>query len=420
LSDISNERKIRDMSSLLEIAKAMSVEKDLYALLDLIIEKVKQVVDADRASLYLVDSETDELWTRVVTNLEIREIRLPIGTGIAGHVAATQQIENIEDVYDDDRFDRQWDERTGYRTRSMLCVPLLTHEDKVVGVIQVLNKESGPFTDYDIELLGALGSHAAISLDNAQLMQHYLEKQKMQQSLDIARDIQQGLLPDSAPDVEGLDIAGWSHPCDQTGGDYFDFIPLADNRLGVVIGDVASHGIGPALLMTASRATLRALVTTTDDVAEMMARVNDRLSEDMEEGRFITLFYGMIDPIGRAVRYTSAGHEPAILFRAATGEFEQLLSTGFPLGIMGEAEFPEGPATALESGDVLVLTTDGIIEATNEDGEEFGRDRLREVIVSHSRASAQSIIEAIYAAVCNYCGEAEQKDDITLVALKAL
>ena len=420
MAAISDERKIRDLSSLLEIARAMSVEKDLYALLDLIIEKAIKVVDAERASLFLVDSETNELWTRVVTDLEIREIRLPVGQGIAGHVAETRKVENIDDVYQDERFDRRWDEKTGYQTRNMLTLPLLTHEGKVVGVVQVLNKVSGPFTEYDIELLSALASHAAIALDNAQLVQHYVEKQKMQQSLEIARHIQLSLLPDEAPNVEGFDIAGWTHPCDQTGGDYYDFIPLPEGRVGVVIGDVSSHGIGPALLMTASRATLRALVTTTDDLAEMLCRVNDRLADDMEEGRFITLFYSMLDPSDRVLRYTSAGHEPGLVYRAATGEFDELLSTGFPLGIIPESEFPEGPTITLQSGDVLVLTTDGIIEATNEAGEEFGRDRLRQVIRKHSERSSNDLIEAIHRAASEFCGQAEQRDDLTLVAVRAL
>ncbi|MBM4050172.1 MAG: GAF domain-containing protein, partial [Planctomycetes bacterium] len=192
--NIPDAKKVHDFTRLLELAKAMSVEKDLYALLDLIVQRTTEVMEADRTSLYLVDADKQQLWTRIAQGLEIKEVRVPIGTGISGHVAKTRETVNIQDAYLDPRFDRGWDMKTGYRTRSILCMPLLTHEDRVVGVIQVLNKKGGAFTDYDESLLAALGSHAAIALDQARLMQHYVEKQRMQEALRIARDIQMSLL----------------------------------------------------------------------------------------------------------------------------------------------------------------------------------------------------------------------------------
>jgi len=418
--NIPDDKKVRDFTRLLELAKAMSVEKDLYALLDLIVQRTTEVMEADRTSLYLVDADKQQLWTRIAQGLEIKEVRVPIGTGISGHVAKTRETVNIQDAYLDPRFDRAWDVKTGYRTRSILCMPLLTHEDRVVGVIQVLNKEGGVFTSYDESLLAALGSHAAIALDQARLMQHYVEKQRMQEALRIARDIQMSLLPKKAPSVPGFDIAGWTQPCDETGGDYYDFIPLPDGRLGIAIGDVSSHGVGPALLMTASRALLRAFVNMTDDISQALLRMNNMLASDMEGGRFVTLFYGVLDPKASVVTYSSAGQDPPLLFEDGTKTFRELGSTGMPIGVMPDTDFPVGDPVTLTPGDVLLMATDGVIEAMDAQNEKFERERLRRVIQAHHTETAAQLIQTLYREVRAFCAEAPQRDDITIIVVKAL
>lgn len=413
------EKRLRDLESLLEVVKALAVEKDLDRLLHLIIEQTTRVMDAERSSLYLYDEEQNQIWTKIAQGMSSREIRLPLGTGIAGTVAQTLLPINITDAYADPRFDRAWDRASGFRTRSILCLPMRNHEGKLIGVIQVLNKRDGPFTPYDEQLLGAFSTHAAIALDSARLIQHYIEKQKMEQALEIARDIQQSLFPKSDPAVAGYQVAGHSWPCEHTGGDYYDYLQFPDGSLGLVVADVTGHGIGPALLMSEARAVVRALASRSSSVAEVLTRANAFLAEDFEAGRFVTMFLGQLAPQEGRFRYSSAGHGEPLLYRGATGEFLGLESTGPPLAVLPDAEFPEGEAVTLAPGDVLVVTTDGVEEAMNLAREQYGRERLRQVLADHRRASAQDILTRIYQETIAFIGPAPRQDDITLVVVKA-
>ena len=412
------EKRVRDLEGLLEVVKALAVERDLDRLLRLIIEQTTRVMDAERSSLYLYDEERNEIWTKIAQGVTTSEIRVPVGTGISGAVAQTLETINISDAYADPRFDRAWDQSTGFRTRSILCMPMRTHEGKLIGVIQVLNKSTGLFTAYDEELLGAFSTHAAIALDQARLVQAYLEKQKMEQALEIARRIQQSLFPQADPEVAGYQVAGRSWPCDQTGGDYYDYLSFPDGSLGVVVADVTGHGVGPALLMAEARAVIRALAAQTSSTAEVLERANSFLAEDFEAGRFVTMFLGQLDTESDLFRYSSAGHGEPMLYRGATGEFLALPSTGPPLAVLAGVDFPEGDALTLAEGDVLVLTTDGIEEAMNEGGEQFGLYRLRSVIAERHGASAAELLKGIYEETLRFVGSAPRRDDITLVVVK--
>ena len=420
MDDVSADKKVADLSALLEISKAMAVEKELDALLDLIIHKASSVMQAERTTLFLVDQAADELWTRIAEGLEIKEIRLPIGTGISGTVAATKELVNISDPYNDTRFDPSWDQRTGYRTRNTLCVPLITHEGRVVGVVQVLNKKDGHFTEYDESLLLALGSQAAIALDQAELIEHYVEKKRMAAALEVAQEIQASVLPSESPAFEGFDIYGHCWPCDETGGDYYDFIDLPDGRLGISVGDVTGHGVGSALLMMASRSLLRALVSVEDNVQACITRVNSLLSADIREGLFLTLFYGAIDAEKRTISYISAGHEPGLLCRAATGEVEQLPGAAPPMGIMEDMEFPKPETLSFETDDLLFLCTDGATETPAPDRGMFGRERLQEVLVANLHKPAEEVVAAVNRAVREFSNNAPLRDDLTLVAVRAV
>lgn len=415
---VSETRQLRDLETILEVSRALTAEKDLDRLLALILRETTRVMDADRSSLFLVDEHTNELYSRIAQKTEIKELRFPIGRGIAGHVAATRAIININDAYSDPRFNPAFDKKTGYRTDTILCAPLATHENRLVGVIQVLNKHDGVFMPYDERLITALGSHVAIALDNARLVQHYLEKQRLQQSLEIAGEIQRGLLPREAPQREGHEIAGWSGACDETGGDYFDFLDLPDGRLGVVIGDVSGHGIGPALLMATVRASLRALATSHSDPHEVLTRLNNLAARDMEAGRFITLFFGSLDTTRRILEYSSAGHDGPLIYRGTEDAFLSMDSTGFPIGIMPDVEYPDADPISLQSGDILIFGTDGIWEAMDPAHEEYGKDRMKDTVRRLRQEPAQRIIDGVIEDVRTFCGEAHQRDDITMIIVK--
>ena len=249
------------------------------------------------------------------------------------------------------------------------------------------------------------------------------EREAMKRSLALAMEIQQGLLPQQAPTCPGVDVAGRSVYCDETGGDYYDFIDLMElgpGRIGIALGDVTGHGIGAALLMASARAVLRShAVSHGMDLVKLFDALNLHLVHDTGDARFMTLFYGILDESNRSLIWASAGQDPAMLLRAGSDEVEELPNTGPPLGVVDGVRFgQEGPVT-LSDGDICLVGTDGIWEARNEQSEEFGKQRLYEVMRAHRDASAEEIRQAVVDAVNAFRESHPQEDDITLVVLKA-
>ncbi|MFA7238203.1 MAG: PP2C family protein-serine/threonine phosphatase, partial [Phycisphaeraceae bacterium] len=237
----------------------------------------------------------------------------------------------------------------------------------------------------------------------------------------LAMQVQQSLLPEIPPVVEGLDIAGASKYCDETGGDYFDFIELNElrkGRLGVAIGDVAGHGVSAALLMATARALLRSRITMPGSLAEVFGDVNRHLCEGQFSGRFMTLFYLMIDTTGRRLSWISAGHDPAMLYDPASDAFTELKGTDVPLGLDGAWQFRECEGGSWREGQVLVMGTDGIWECRDRGREMFGKVRLQEIVRANAGKAAKEIAGAITQAVQEHRGGAAQQDDITLVVIR--
>jgi len=418
-AEISIEKQLQHLKELLEISKAMSIEKDFDQLIDLIVDAANRVMEAERSSLYIYDPETDELWTKIAHQTD--RFRIKVGTGIAGQVAECRELMNITDADTDPRHFKGIDKKSGFHTKTILCGPLINHEGKLIGVLQVLNRKTPPhyFTPYDEELFQAFASNIAVTLDQARLTEEYIAKQKIEHDLQLAREIQQGLLPKETPEIVGFELYGWSEPCDETGGDYFDYVPMEDGTLGLVIADVTGHGIGPALLMAGARASARAAAQLGGSIDQLLHLVNNLLAKDLGGGRFVTLFWGVLDAKARTLTYSSAGHGHSVIYRAADGALEELESTAPPLGIMRDLEFPVGGTYELHPGDIFLMTTDGIEEAMNSSSEEFSRERLREVLCANAGETAEKIGGAIRDAVKAFMAGAAQRDDLTMVVLKA-
>lgn len=249
------------------------------------------------------------------------------------------------------------------------------------------------------------------------------DRMRLRHSLTLAKEVQQALLPSAPPQIEGLDVAGTSLYCDETGGDYYDFVELRQigpRCLAVAVGDVTGHGIAPALLMASARALLRSRIGQPGGLGPMLGEVNRQVYADSSRGRFMTLFLGVLDADARTIRYVCAGHDPPITYEPATGRFDELGGGGLPLGITDETEYEEYQASLPAGERVIVIGTDGIWEASNEAGEMFGKDRLREVLRSHATQPAEAIRQAITDAVVAFRGRQPQEDDITLVVIKLL
>jgi sigma-B regulation protein RsbU (phosphoserine phosphatase) len=244
------------------------------------------------------------------------------------------------------------------------------------------------------------------------------ELQENKEQFQVARDIQQRLFPRIAPELPGFEIAGASQPAEATGGDYFDFLPMVSQRWGIVIGDVAGHGIGPALLMAETRAYLRILAKDRADAGEILTQVNRVLDEDLSEERFVTLLLVQLDPETRTLTYANAGHPPGFVL-SQSGEVKELLKrSGPPLGIRPDAHYTSSPALPLAPGDLVLLLTDGFEEALADDDDCFGTDRALKVVREHRESSAQSIIQALYNALRKFSDGMPQADDLTAIIIK--
>ncbi len=418
-----SEKRLSALEKILQITRDMVATADLDELLGVIIQRSMELLDSERASLFLYEAETDELITKIAAGEA--EIRMSAKVGIAGTVAQSREILNIADAYADGRFNRDVDRQTGYRTRNILALPLVDYAGDLVGVLEVLNKRGGGYTESDIGLARTLGAQAGVTLQRARLLAHYVEKQRMEQSLAIARQIQQDLLPDADPQIAGFDVAGWSSPADETGGDIYDFLEIAPGQWTLMLADATGHGVGPALMVAEARAMLRALAAPCDggrgdgmDIRVVIEHVNELLAEDLEDGRFVTCFFGLLDGPAAAIRYSSAGQGPIVFYRRAEDRFEEFSATGLPLGIVADMDYDEQVERTLQPGDMMIVVTDGFFEAANAAGEMFGIARMCESIRRDRDLPAAEIIQDLRRDVDTFTDYAPQADDLTAIVVK--
>ncbi|HEY2253442.1 MAG TPA: SpoIIE family protein phosphatase, partial [Planctomycetaceae bacterium] len=240
----------------------------------------------------------------------------------------------------------------------------------------------------------------------------------VEEDMYLARQIQHRMFPAQAPDLAGFDIAGRCFPADATGGDFFDYIPMADHGVGICIGDVSSHGVGPALVMSLIRAYLRALSRTRTDPGVILSETNDIACDDLEDGRFATVFLCRLEPHGRSIVYAGAGHESYLLH--VSGEATTLESTGLPLGLVKERPIASAPAVTLQPGELVLLVSDGIFESVSVDRKLFGLTQTLDVVRANRHLSAAEIVAALCRAAQEFGNHAPQKDDMTVVVIKVL
>jgi len=412
-------KEAEDLKVILDITRRISGDIDLDTLLPRIISETTFIMEAERSSLFVLDKETNELWTKIAEGISEKEIRIPAdSTSVAGHVAATKTLLNIPDAYQNSLFNKDIDKKTGFRTRSILAAPLCDFQGNVVGVVQVLNKKTGtPFTSYDEELLKAVSASAGLAIERAAFIREFLEAQKIKQAMQIARSIQKSFIPASLPSLPYIDIAGYSEACDETGGDYYDVFPVEGLGTAMVVGDISGHGIGAALLMATARAFLKGLIHNDTDISRVFSGLNNLLEKDMDESSFMTLCMLIIDS-SRNLRYISAGHEPPLIYHPSNNTFTALESTGTILGMIEDMDYDFESPAKLEAGDIIILCTDGIFEAMNGSSESFGRERLKEQVSSLASRTSDEIMSGLIEAVKQFSGTASQRDDITLLVGK--
>jgi len=295
-----------------------------------------------------------------------------------------------------------------------IIAPVRRLEDAMVKV------EAGDLTAFmpvdTNDELGSLAEHFN------QMTEGLKERYRLRHSLDLAKEVQQNLLPKENPVVQGLDIAGKSIYCDETGGDYYDFLSIGDNdsgEIGVAVGDVSGHGISSALLMATVRSSLRQRVSLPGSIANIISDINYQLVQDVKDsGQFMTMFYLSIDPMKRHLRWVRAGHDPAIFYDPGSDSFEELGGSGLSLGVDEKWTFEDNMKTDLTKGQIILLGTDGIWESRNPKGDMFGKERIFHVLRKKSSSTANEILEAILESLTIFQDSVKIEDDITLVIIK--
>ena len=299
-----------------------------------------------------------------------------------------------------------------------LMVPLV-YQDQVIGSLNLGEKKSGkPFNREDIDLLRTIANQGAVAIENARLFQENLEKQRMEEELNIARDLQMSMLPATTPQIKGFDIAAYSVAAREVGGDFYDFIDMGEDRAGLVIADVTGKSVSGALVMSASRSVFRMLSEVELSVSESMMRANRRLKKDVKTGMFVALLFAVLNSEDKTLTLCSAGQTQPIHMSSKTAETILVETQGdtFPLGILDDANYEE-TLLQLAPGDKVVFYTDGIVEAMNEQEEMFGFEKLQEVIKNSTADGANGLLQDIISSIRDFTGDAPQHDDITVIVV---
>jgi sigma-B regulation protein RsbU (phosphoserine phosphatase) len=398
---------------ILEHAVRISKEQDISALIGLNAALARDLVDGDRSSVWLIDEAKGELWTRVADG--IGEVRIPQSTGLVGACISQNEIIVANDLSNDPRFHRQMDQSSGYKTESILCVPLRA-DDKVIGALQVLNKPGG-FSAQDAELLRLMAAYAASAIQAERLRSEADVARLLRHELDIARDVQMRLLPPVQGESSGIEYSGFCRSARMVGGDYYDLLPLDDGSFAFTLGDVSGKGIPAAVLMASIHTLLRSLLSrNSKDLRYVVQELNQAVHRSSSDDRFSTLFCGVVSADRKQIRYVNAGHIPAFIV-SRDGEIERPAGTNLPIGILDPGNYIER-TVPLKPGSLLVCISDGISEAKNAAGEFWDEERIDQVLVEHRGSSVKQVNDALVHAADEWANGAEQHDDMTIVAMR--
>jgi len=397
-------------------ASELIVHYPLEELVERVLKLVVRPVRAERGALLLRSRTGDG-------ELEIKAVH---GYGKDEEVAISRTL--IDEVLDNKKavltLDAQSDHRFGRADsimlqgiRSIISVPLWNNRE-VIGLIYLDHRLSGGVFDEEaLRLVGLIGNMAAVKIENAYLLEEYIEKRRMEEQLAVGAQIQKNLLPAGDPEVAGYDVRSLYESCWEIGGDYYDFIPKDDGKISIVIADIAGKGVGAALLMAVLQASLRSLVPSSPEPAALVERLNQALVGNSPYNKFATVFYAELDPRAHTLEYVNGGHNPALVF--SSGGVERLDPTGPLVGMLPQAEW-SSRRIELEPGAVLLLYTDGITELTGEGEEEFGIGRLEVLLGKRLELGAQGLIDRICERLLEFKAEGPADDDSTMVVVRRL
>jgi sigma-B regulation protein RsbU (phosphoserine phosphatase) len=408
------------LASLYRISQAFNSSLDLGEVLNRVIDEVIAATRAERGFLMLREPD-GHLGFRVARGMDQRAIEAPefqVSRGLAERVAE----EGRPLLTSNAQTDSWLSGRTSVRIlglRAVLCVPLQV-KGTTVGVIYVDNRlQAGIFSPDDVEMLVGISSSAAIAIDNARLYQIAVEKGRMERELQVAHEVQASLIPHATPQIEGWDFAAVWRPAREVSGDFYDFIPSGGSRLSVVVADVTDKGMPAALFMAHTRSIIRTSASSLESPARSLTSANKVICADCANGMFVTLCLAQLDLVSGEVVYVNAGHNPPLIYHGSDGQLLPLRRTGLPLGIDEAHELAQA-TDQLQSGDFILMYTDGVTDATDADQHRFGLKSLERLVRDNRRADAGGILSALVDALGTFMGPTAPADDITIAVVKRL
>jgi len=410
------ERQNRILTLLTRAAQDLVLHRPLNELFELVLDLLFQAVPAERGAVLII--EAGEPIVRASRSRQGEEIT-SVSRSITRAVLNERVTLLLPHVDENESFNTQ-ESIIATGIRSAVCAPLwfrdpTTNKEEVIGLVYLDSRSmKNPFAEDDLRIITALANLAAARIENVRLVEESLEKQKLEQDLEKAAQIQAGLLPSVPPMVAGYTLSGSNEPCRAVGGDYYDF-ELEDGRLLVALGDVAGKGTAAALLMMVLRVSLRGHWGEAS-LEEATKKINKTMCQNVTEGKYVTCFIANMDPETGRVEYVNAGHNPPLVIRV-DGSVERLTEGGTPLGLFDSYEYDSG-SVELTLGDTLLIFSDGVSETWNEDEEDFGDERLVNLVADRPEANAKELEIEILAALARYSGGAKAMDDRTLVVLK--
>jgi sigma-B regulation protein RsbU (phosphoserine phosphatase) len=403
----------RIVQAIFDYAARISRETRIEELVRLNADFARDLIGADRCSLWLADASKNALWTKVAHG--VAPLHIPLNEGLVGACVRENRVLIVNDAERDRRHLHKVDLESGYRTEQVLCVPLVC-DGIVIGALQLLNKAGG-FSEDDAGLLGFLAHFAASAIESERLRQATEIARLMQRELDLAHQVQARMLPESAPCAVGLECVGFCRPARSVGGDYFDLLPIADGQFACTLGDVSGKGIPAAVMMASIQTLLRSLLQRdASNLGQVFADLNRTLFETSTPERYSTLFCGVVSADRSALSFTNAGHVPPYLLRS-TGDLERLPGGGPPVAMLPGIDFAQD-CIPISAGDSLIVVSDGIVEACNRDGDFWDESEIDRVLRANLGAPLAKIPELLCSAADRYAAGADQYDDMTVVAVR--
>ena len=412
------QRQYKEIKAMYEMSQGLTNEKDIEQLFRISVEVIRDVFEIEKVSIMLYNEEKKVLEIKQSVGIKddiIDRIHLQEGEKIDGDVYKNASPILVEDMNKDKKFGRN--KKLRYKTSSFISVPLKLR-DKVIGVLNITQKKDySPFDEQDLLTFGTLSNQIGKSYENIIFYNEFLEKQRIEKELEVTRNIQQHILPSDFPKIKGLDVFATNIPAKEVGGDFYDYLMIDDKTHGFLIADVSGKGLPASMFMALSRSITRVEAYNLILPSEVLKESNKYIFKDSESGMFVTMFYFVVHTDKQKILFGSAGHNEQLLFKNDNNNFEYLKEKGIPLGVSPESSYMEGEVE-YKAGDILILYTDGVTEAINKTGDEFGMKKFKEIIKKNKDMSANELGDKILKSVEEYSEGMPQFDDITLMVIK--